>query len=156
MGARKKTWDKRREESNGAYYAFSMYLEMPNRSIQKVADLLSKKRQQIDDWARKFDWRDRAAAYDSSIVEALRQDKIKRRKKLAEKLDTVGYLMLDRAEEAFNAFNTQRISPRAATDMVDVGSKIAIQALELGNAEEDTADKALTINIVRAGEGVQQ
>ena len=156
MGARKKPWDKRREESDGAYNAFSMYLEMPNRSIQKVADLLSKKRQQLDDWARKFDWKDRATAYDSSVVEALRQDKIKRRKKLAERLDIIGFLMIDRAEEAFRTISTQKISARAATEMADVGSKLAVQSLELDSGEEDTIDKSLTINIVRAGEGDAQ
>ena len=148
-----KPWDRRKGESERAYEAFSAYLEMSSRSIQKVADLLSKKRQQINTWSRKYEWRERAAAYDSSIVEALRKEKIKRRKKIAEKMDTAGNLMVDRAIEAFKAVSIQRISPRTATEMADVGSRLVIQSLDLENLEGTGADSTLTINIVSAEEG---
>ena len=153
MGVRKKPWDRQKGETDKAYDAFSTYLEMPGRSIQKVADRLTVSRQNIDKLANKFDWRERAAAYDSSIVEALRRDKIKRRKKIAEKMDTVGNLMVDKAIEIFNTVSLQRISPRTATEMADAGSRIAIQALDLLDGEEEAADKTLTINIVCADEG---
>lgn len=153
MGARKRPWDKRKGESDRAYDAFSMYLETNDRSYQKVGDLLSKSRQQISNWARKFDWTARAAAYDSSVVEALRKDKIKRIKKIAGKMDTVGNLMVDSAIEYFEKHGVSRCSCRSATEMADVGSRLVIQAIELESGEENAADKTLTINIVSAGEG---
>lgn len=152
MGARKNPWDKRKGESDRAYDAFSMYLEMQDRNYQRLGDLLSKTRQQIGDWARKYDWKGRAAAYDSSVVEALRQDKIKRRKKIAEKMDIVGNLMVDKAIDVFDKHDINRCSFRAATEMADIGSRLVIQSLDLDDLE-NTADKTLTINIVRAGEG---
>lgn len=153
MSIRRKPWDKREGESNKAYDAFSMYLEMSDRSVRKVADLLSKKRQQIYDWSKKFDWQERAAAYDSSVVEALRKDRIKRKKKIIQRLSEIGFLMVEKAEEAFKACNSQRITPRTATDMVDVASRVLVQMSEFEGEEESVTDSTLTVNIVRAGEG---
>lgn len=153
MGARKKPWDKRKGESDRAYDAFSMYLEMKDRNYQKLGDLLSKTRQQIGEWARKYDWKERAAAYDSSVVEALRKDKIRRIKKIAAKMDTVGNLMVDSAIEYLEKYGVARCSCRSATEMADIGSRLVIQAIELESGEENAADQTLTINIVNAGEG---
>ena len=152
MGARKKPWDRQKGETDKAYDAFSIYLEMSGRSIQKVADRLAVSRQNIEKFANKFDWRDRAAAYDSSIVEALRKDKIKRRKIIAEKMFKSGNLMVDGAIEYFEKNGVTRCSCRSATEMADVGSRLAIQSLELLD-DEEALDKTFTINIVRAGEG---
>lgn len=155
MGARKKPWDRQKGESDKAYETFSLYLEMEARSIQKVADRLAVSRQNIEKLVNKFAWRERAAAYDSSIVEAIRKEKIKRKKKFLDKIFTVSELMIDNATEFFEKHNNlNRCSFRAATEMADIGCKLAFQSLELDSEEETaTGDKTLTINIVRAGEG---
>ena len=69
----KNVWERLNDESDAAFTAFKIYLEMEDRSLQKVSTKLSKSRQLINRWAAKFDWKNRATAWDNSILEEVRQ-----------------------------------------------------------------------------------
>ena len=69
-----KVWERQEGETEKAYSAFKIYLEMPERNLTKLAKHLSKTRQNISNWANKYDWESRAAqAYDTCISHRLQE-----------------------------------------------------------------------------------
>lgn len=71
------SWDKQDDETVRAYEAFTLYLKSPDRNLRKIADNLQKHPTLIRSWASKYSWAERATAFDSSLLEDVRQ-KIKR------------------------------------------------------------------------------
>ena len=69
----KNAWERLENESDAAFSAFKIYLEMKERSYPKVAEKLSKSLTLVKRWAAKFDWKNRAIAWDNSILEEVRQ-----------------------------------------------------------------------------------
>jgi hypothetical protein len=73
-------WEKRDGETNKAYEAFKIYLDMGyKRSLSKTAILLGHKNQQtVNTWSRKNEWQRRIEAYDKQQAkEALYQSRHK-------------------------------------------------------------------------------
>ncbi len=61
----KKAWQKIAGETQKAFEAFEIYYQAgSNRSLSNTAQNLHKKVGSIRDWSEKFDWVERAAAYD--------------------------------------------------------------------------------------------
>lgn len=63
-------WLRREAETSPAFDAFREYLRQGgDRSIRNVTEKLNKSHQMIATWSRKNDWVDRAAAYDSFMLQ---------------------------------------------------------------------------------------
>lgn len=142
-------WDRQPEESAQAYAAFVLYLETPDRSLPKMLQSYPKSLDNIKKLSARWSWLERAAAYDSSIVEEARREKIRRLKKIIERKNTLGTLMMDKAEEMLHTISMSRGSFRAAADLADIGSRLVTEAFELDSGQEDEK-RELTINIVSA------
>jgi hypothetical protein len=65
-------WDQQPRESAKAYAAFSAYLRMDpgDRSTAAVGQELGKSKGLIDRWSSLWNWLDRCAAFDSSVVDS--------------------------------------------------------------------------------------
>lgn len=146
-----KAWERLEKESDAAFSAFKIYLEMENRTFVSVAEKLQKNCTLIRRWADKFFWKDRAAAYDNSLLEEERQEKIRRRKKDIERQNKVGQLLLSKAVEILQNADTKRGTFYAATQMAELGCKLVNEAHDLGN--DDKEDSSVTINIRRFDNG---
>ena len=141
-----KAWDRLENESSVAYEAFKIYLEMPDRSLPKVSQKLSKSLTQIKKWSSKFNWVERTAAYDSSIVEETRLSVIEEFKKytadklrLSKKLYLKGEKILDNVDE-------KRGSYYSASQGIDIAFKLGDSAFEdLKTIDEDTRVTSITI-----------
>ena len=57
-----KQWERLKNETDAAFSAFKIYLEMDDRSVEKVVKKLSKSASLLYRWANKFDWKNRAVA----------------------------------------------------------------------------------------------
>ena len=71
-------WLRQPGETDKAFAAFQVYLDMGSeRNISKVGQKLDKSRSQIDAWRVKYDWKNRAVAYDNYLIssKALKQKK---------------------------------------------------------------------------------
>lgn len=72
MAAKEKApqvWERQPEESAKAFEAFAIYRDMGNdRSIAKVAEKLGKSEALLHRWSSKFDWVNRAAAWDDELA----------------------------------------------------------------------------------------
>lgn len=69
-----KEWERLPDESDAAFTAFKCYLELSERSAEKVSKELKKSASLIYRWAKQFNWKERARAYDNSILEDVRND----------------------------------------------------------------------------------
>jgi hypothetical protein len=99
------TWQRHTGESNAAHEAFRVYLDLgPNRSIRAVAAILGKHRTLIGRWSSRWDWVERARAYDRRVdrlrtrlqlrlvtreIMARHQDRVNRRDAVAAEWDAV-------------------------------------------------------------------
>lgn len=135
-----KIWEQQKGETNKAYYAFKTYLELEERSIPKVAEKLSVSTQNIKKWSSKNNWSERAAAYDSSVVEETRKakiklikDDIKRKLLLADKLE-------EKALNALTQINLARISGRTIVEMLTLANQLRNEVRELETIFESQDD----------------
>ncbi len=142
-----KSWDRLPNESDKAYEAFRNFLNLGGeRSLLKVAEKVSKSEGQIKKWSRKNFWRERAAAYDSSIVENERRQNVKRWETAIEKLWKLALLYADKAVEKMLKVDTERMSVRATIDMGVAAKELFNTIKELETSKGDT-DKITSITI---------
>jgi hypothetical protein len=79
-------WDRLPQESAPAFDAFRAFLEMgPARSCRKLGKDRKRQRSQILDWSRKYDWQNRARAWDDDAWEAKHVERTKATKAEAER-----------------------------------------------------------------------
>ena len=131
-------WDKRADETDKAYSAFKIYLEMEDRSLQNLSKMLSLSRQYLGTWARKYDWKSRATAYDSAVVEEIRRKKMETLKdNIIRKIDVAAKLE-DKAMSALEKINFNRISGRTIVEMLTLSNQLRNEAQELKKQDEDT------------------
>ena len=65
-----KPWLRRRRESRVAYAAAQVYFELPGkRSIEEAARRCKKHESLLGDWSTKYDWVERAKAYDAWLTQ---------------------------------------------------------------------------------------
>ena len=142
-----KAWDRLPNESSAAYTAFKIYLEFGGeRSLTKVEQKLNKKRGQLGNWSSKYNWVERAAAYDSSIVEADRKRKAERWSDAIEKLWKVANLFADRVLEKMMTLDTSKMSTRATIDM-GLAVKDMLNTIAELEASKGEADRVTEIVI---------
>jgi hypothetical protein len=61
-------WDRWPKESDKAYEAFKVYLELGvKRTYKAASDAIGKDYNQVRDWAIKWEWKDRAVRYDTAM-----------------------------------------------------------------------------------------
>jgi len=70
----KATWERKPDESHKAYEAFSIYRDMGiNRNVRAVAQKLNKSLTIIGRWSSRYNWVERAGAYDDYYGKLERQ-----------------------------------------------------------------------------------
>lgn len=151
MASEIKIWERQKGETDKAYSAFKVYLEMKDRSIKKVAEKLSVSVPNVRKWASKFDWDERIAAYDSSIVEATRKSKIKAIKNSIERKNNVAGKLEDKALSALEQISLSRISARGIVEMLTLANMLRNEAQDAELSTDENEDIP-TIIIKRAGE----
>lgn len=145
-----KIWERQKNETDKAYSAFEIYLETESRSIKKVAEKLSVSAPNVRKWASKFDWTERAAAYDSSIVEETRSAKVTAIKNSIDRKNSIAGKLEDKALTALEQISLSRISARSIVEMLTLANTLRneVQDTELSADEGDVP----TIVIKRAGD----
>ena len=152
MGNEKiKIWERMKNESEQAYSAFKIFLQMENRTLFAVTEKLRKSDGLIRRWAKKYFWRERADAWDNSILKEERKARIKNRTKAVTRQENLGKLLQQKAVEILQNTNTKKGSFYAATQMIEIGCKLINEAYEFEKADSDNS--TVTIKIERANCG---
>ena len=146
-----KIWERQKDESDKAFNAFKIYLEMEERSIQKVADLSQRERSLIQRWATKFNWKERSTAWDNSLLEERRRAFSKQYNKFLEKQFNGNVRIQERALKVFEENDMRKISWKSLNEIYRSNCTEMIElSKQLGIAPAEGEDSNITINIKKA------
>ena len=146
-----KVWERQEGETEKAYSAFKIYLEMPERSIPKMYQKGHFSPSSIKKWARKYDWKSRAAAYDSSIFDSVRKANINSLKVSIQRKNNIASKLEEKALTALESLNLSRISGRTIVEMLTLSNQLRNEATEMEQAN-DTSSRVTSITIKKFGE----
>ena len=125
-------WERQVGESYPAFEAFQKYLT--ERSYPKVAESLSKSKSLIKRWAKKYDWRIRADAWDNEISRQAMNKASEDFAAMVERQINIGRMFQARGATAIQNMDLTNLPPRflsPAIDLVKVGVNLERSARQL-------------------------
>lgn len=148
-------WERQPNESEPAWVAFLTYRDMePPRTVQAVADKLSKSRQQITKFKSKWFWDDRVRAYDNQIQKEALAKAVKERQKMNERLTTIGMKLQKLGLEALDKVDTDNLSMKEVREAIKLGSELERLArreiireykVDIATEEQQTDDVVIVV-----------
>ena len=122
-------WERREDETTKAYEAFCIYRDMGReRSLNKVAEKLSKSDTLIKRWSFTHGWVNRVAKWDDEQDrierEIAQKEQAKAIKDMRKRHADLGQAMLIKAARALKRIPDEEIKPGDISRMVDVASKL--------------------------------
>lgn len=146
-----KIWERQPAESDKAFNAFKIYLELEERSIQKVSTLTERDRGLIQRWAGKYHWKDRALAWDNELLNEKRKAYLKRYNNFLDKQFKGNERIQEKALKIFEEKDLSKISWKSWIELYRTNCTEMIEiAKQLGLAPSENADSNITINIKKA------
>ena len=146
-------WDRLPQESDSAFAAFVIYRSMPptDRSIKQVPIIRDgeakrgRNTRQFDQWASKFSWTDRVAAWDiyqdkkyqkehTNVIQRDKQRILRR----AYKMMDLGSELIDKAEIHNMTAAEARKKMNVAVQLVTGGSKMVMDVMGLSETQQNT------------------
>lgn len=96
-------WERQKGETPQAFEAFSIYRDMgSSRSTAKVGRKLGKSKNLMDRWSSRWEWVERARAYDNDLERQERAEAAKDLKEARKRQRKTGYFMQKKATEALD------------------------------------------------------
>lgn len=144
-------WERKKGESSEAYTAFKLYYQMgAKRSCSKVAQSLLKSRALITGWCSKWDWVERARAYDNELARQEFAEACNAIKKMNEQQAQIGLLIQKKALEALREMKSKELYPKLLLQYLvqgaglerksresDIDMKVNIEQGEMNKMMED-------------------
>lgn len=144
-------WERKKGESSEAYAAFKLYYQMgAKRSCSKVAQSLLKSRVLITGWCSKWDWVERARAYDNELARQEFAEACNAVKKMNEQQAQIGLLIQKKALEALKEMKSKELYPKLLLQYLvqgaglerksresDIDMKVNIEQSEMNKMMED-------------------
>ena len=133
-----KLWERQENETDAAFSAFKVYLELDERSYPKVAEKLSKS------------WKNRAVAWDNSLLEELRlREKQNLSKTIRRQLKDLKNFQ-ERAAEELNQKDLSKASVKSLNEMYHAAFQSQWTLLEkigVTNSEENFEEDDVIIQV---------
>lgn len=153
---KRRPWERRPDESEKAFEAFSLYRDMGSkRTIAAVAEKLQKSRQLIQRWQKRYEWAARINAYDNDIEkkahEALKKEAVEIRKT---HLQIAAQLEL-KALKALNLLQPEEMGPKDIKEMLKLALEVE-QRLVLESAGRENHYEPLDDGFLEALAGAAQ
>lgn len=149
-------WERKKGESSESYAAFKLYYQMGDkRSCAKVAKNLGRSNTLISGWCSKWDWVERARAYDNELARQEFAEACNAVKKMNEQQAQIGLLIQKKALEALKEMKSKELYPKLLLQYLVQGAGLERKArdsdveIKTGNKEKeinetDYADDGLT------------
>lgn len=120
-----KAWERQAGESEKAFEAFTVYRDMgEERTFTAVCRKLGKSRTLIDRWNKRWNWRERARAYDNDMERAARAKAVKDRQAMTERHIGIAALLQKKAVEALKALESDDLSSREIREYIKLGTDL--------------------------------
>ena len=123
-------WTRLENETSRAYHAFCIYRDMgPERSLEKVRKKLREEGKKVTialiyKWSKKYNWVERAIAYDDYLDGLKRIEQEKAIKEMAERHAQIAKAMLDKVYERVIKIDPNKLKPSDVAKWVEVAIKI--------------------------------
>ena len=121
-------WERQPYESSKAYAAFCIYRDLgTERSLDKALAAANKKPTNRRHWARwmgKYNWLERARAYDDYLERKKREEKEKAILEMAERHARLAMAFQQRVAERLREINPSELSPSDMAKWLDVSTKL--------------------------------
>lgn len=149
-------WERKKGESSESYAAFKLYYQMGDkRSCANVAKNLGRSNTLISGWCSKWDWVERARAYDNELARQEFAEACNAIKKMNEQQAQIGLLIQKKALEALKEMKSKELYPKLLLQYLVQGAGLERKArdsdveIKTGNKEKeinetDYADDGLT------------
>ena len=149
-------WLRQPGESEKAYAAFKVYLELGEaRTITATGKKVGKNRSFIDSLCSKFDWKNRARAYDNFVMFFDTVNKRKENEKRLKRLGRMGDKLLAIGASLLKVADPTKLSHKEAIAYMQLALKFAEASRDmfvLREAERTRADiKILRIETIQSG-----
>lgn len=119
-------------ESKKAYEAFTLYRDMGyTRSIQKVAQKLTKSDALLRRWSSQYQWVERANAFDDEMDRKARAEMEAKHKEMKLKEFNITYQLFEKLEQASEKMKPEAMTPNEIKGLFE----IALKAARLGRGE---------------------
>lgn len=139
-------WDPVKGETARGYEAFRMFLSLgAGRTLKTVTAQTygienpsgnSAKYRQVKKWSAQFRWFDRAMAYDLWREGELRRDAIEAERDMRRRHATVASVALQKAAEKLRSLNSETLSAREATALLDTAVRVERLARDVADRQE--------------------
>lgn len=128
-------WERQPGESSKAYEAFCLYRDMGpgERSTRKVAKKLNKSLTQIGKWSSRWNWVERAAAWDDELDRQARLAQAKAIKEMNERHAKQARALQTKALQRLQKMNPEEMSPEQVRLYILEAAKL--ERLAMGEAE---------------------
>lgn len=121
----RKPWEKQKGESYKAFEAFTIFRDLgSNRSLQKVANELSKSLTLIRRWYTKWSWRDRVDAWDEELDRIAREKQEQERAEMAERHIKESLMLQQKIIERMQELRSKELTPNDIARWLDIAVKI--------------------------------
>lgn len=144
-------WERKKGESSEAYAAFKIYYQMGDkRSCVKVAKNLGRSTTLITGWCSKWNWVERARAYDNELARQEFAEACNAVKKMNEQQAQIGLLIQKKALEALKEMKSKELYPKLLLQYLvqgaglerksresDIDMKVNIEQGEMNKMMED-------------------
>lgn len=133
-------WERQESESAQAFQGFALYRDMgAGRSLAKVAQELGKSKALMERWSVRWQWGQRAEAWDEELDRQLRRELTKGVVEMRKNHADIARAMLSKSLEALQRIPIEKMGPKDIATMVDVASKL--ERISRGEATERTEGK---------------
>ena len=120
-------WERQNDEGSKAYAAFCVYRDLgPERSLEKVRQNLDKPRTRkwLGDWSVKYNWVERAQAYDDYIERKKREEKEKAILEMAERHAKLAMAFQQRVAQRLQEIDPAELSPADMARWLDIATRL--------------------------------
>lgn len=120
-----KLWERQKGESEQAYEAFCIYRDLGlQRSNAAVCERLSKSRQLISRWKARYDWDERARAYDNDLAKKVHAEAVKALKDMTGRHIKMAVQLQEKALEALKELKPAEMTPKDIREFIKMATEL--------------------------------
>ena len=142
------SWTRMPGEPSDAYTSFMVYLKDESRSIHKLLEdeSLVCARRTAYRWQERWQWAERAGAYDLYVTSKWTRAKVKRLERAQERISDITDTFLAKLEASLSSVDPTRVSPAQIANWFKVIAELQLKVLGHVDAKHVTLDGRLEID----------
>ncbi len=144
--ATSKSWERQKGETEKAYEAFYIYLQMgKERTVRKVEQELHKSHQLISRWSSNNNWVKRARDYDNYLIQLEMEAQQKVLANMRKRQIQTAVLLQKKAVEALDKLDISSLKPQQILSFITAGAALEKQTRSEERMKESESTQTLSL-----------